>query len=143
MRVRSLCATTGLLVLVAMASWSSRAAAQAVVGQVQLTNGAGGNGPSGAGYAQDHVYFCGSGSAGGVWKVATGNANGPSDSTDPSEVNALPLSAACQDGTVSWDCAWCVNMGIHTQEITHSASMRPSASLRCSHPFSSTHTQMP
>lgn len=134
MRVCSLCASTGLLVLL-MAGWSSRAAAQTVVGQVQLTNAALGNGPSGAGYAQDHVYYCGSGFGGGVWKVATGNSNGPSDSTPPSEVNAVPLSGPCQDGTVSWDCVWCLDVGIHTRVKLF---LSQHASHRCVH-FYPTH----
>lgn len=97
-RARALAALGLLLPLALMTGWTTCADAQAVVGQVQLTStGVSTSGTGGGGYAQGHVYFCGSGGGqGSVWKVV---ADGPA-STNPSEVNGLTLSAACQEGTV-------------------------------------------
>lgn len=49
--------------------------------------------------ASGYAYFCDS----VVWKVATGNANGPSSTTPPSEINDVSLSDACNDGVVGKD----------------------------------------
>lgn len=51
--------------------------------------------------AKGYAYFCTQTgpSTGSVYKVATGNANGPS-STAPSEVNRLTISYTCYDGVV-------------------------------------------
>ena len=50
--------------------------------------------------AKGYAYFCtGLGDDPVVWKVDTGNANGPS-STAPSEVNTVDLTDICYDGVV-------------------------------------------
>ncbi len=50
--------------------------------------------------AQGYAYFCsGGGDNPVVWKIDTGNFDGPS-STAPSEVNKVTMTDTCYDGVV-------------------------------------------
>lgn len=94
-----------LLPLLATAGLTGTARAQEFVSQVPLTTSNGAVTPYGGGYANGHVYFCAGDSlgstTGAVWKVATGNANGPSN-TAPSNVgNPVTITDSCYDGLVS------------------------------------------
>ncbi len=151
-------AGAGLLLLLASAGWMAPAAcAQSIVGQVTLSASGDARQPYGAGCtfdidvwmrrcllpsfglifllyvdAKGYAYFC-SGQGGVanavVWKVDTGNTNGPS-STAPSEINRVTLTRNCLDGVVRSLTGNKDSGKITTRVLTHGAPCHATPFLR-------------
>lgn len=93
------------LAVLAAAGWAGSAAAQSVLSSIPLTAVGTGFGTAIAGpmmgYAKGNIYTCSSGGDNVVWKVATGNGDGPSETATMSNINYLTLPNNCYFGVVS------------------------------------------